>query len=59
MKARYLIPLGIFLILVVFLAIGLTKDPRDVPSVLIDKKASEFSLPDLFDPTKTVESSAM
>ena len=59
MKARYLIPLGIFLVLVVFLAIGLTKDPRDVPSVLIDKKASEFSLPDLFDPAKTVDSASM
>lgn len=59
MKARFLLPLGIFLVLVVLLGVGLTLDPRDVPSVLIDKKVSEFSLPDLFDPTKKVESSSM
>jgi len=59
MKARFLIPLGVFLALVVLLGVGLTLDPRDVPSVLIDKKASEFSLRDLFDPEKKVESSSM
>jgi len=59
MKARFLLPLGVFLVLVVLLGVGLTLDPRDVPSVLIDKKVSEFSLPDLFDPTRKVESSSM
>lgn len=59
MKARFLIPLGLFLALVVLLGVGLTLDPRDVPSVLIDKKASEFSLPDLFDPSKRVDSASM
>ena len=59
MKARFLVPLGVFLALVVLLGVGLTLDPRDVPSVLIDKKASEFSLRDLFDPDKTVNSSSM
>ena len=57
MKARYLIPLAIFAVLVVFLGIGLTLNPRDVPSVLIDKKAPSFTLPDLLDPEKTVDSS--
>jgi cytochrome c biogenesis protein CcmG/thiol:disulfide interchange protein DsbE len=59
MKARFLIPLGIFLVIVAFLGVGLTLNPRDVPSVLINKKAPEFSLPDLFDPSRTVESSSM
>ena len=59
MKARFLVPLGVFLVLVVLLGVGLTLDPRDVPSVLIDKKASEFSLRDLFDPDKTVDSASM
>lgn len=59
MKARFLIPLGIFLVLVAFLGIGLTLNPRDVPSVLINKKAPEFSLPDLYDPAKRVESASM
>ena len=59
MKARYLIPLGIFLVMVVFLGIGLTKDPRDVPSVLIDKPVSTFALRDLFDPNRQVRSEDM
>ncbi len=44
---RYLIPLAIFIILVIFLAIGLQNDPRYVPSPLIDKPAPAFSLPRL------------
>jgi cytochrome c biogenesis protein CcmG/thiol:disulfide interchange protein DsbE len=44
---RFLIPLGLFAVLVVFLAIGLTKDPREVPSPLIDKPAPMFNLPQL------------
>jgi cytochrome c biogenesis protein CcmG/thiol:disulfide interchange protein DsbE len=59
MKARFLIPLVLFLALAALLGVGLKLDPRDVPSVLIDKKASEFSLADLFDPEKRVESAAM
>lgn len=54
MKARYLVPLGIFVLLAIFLGIGLTLNPRDVPSVLIDKPAPRFTLPDLFDPARTV-----
>lgn len=45
MKAKALIPLALFLLLVVFLAIGLTRDPREIPSPLIDKPAPDFSLP--------------
>lgn len=56
MKVRFLFPLGIFLVMAVFLGIGLTLNPRDVPSVLIDEKAPELLLPDLFDSTKTVDS---
>ena len=59
MKARFLIPLAVFLVLVALLGVGLTLDPRDVPSVLIDKKAPEFSLRDLFDEQNRVDSSAM
>jgi cytochrome c biogenesis protein CcmG/thiol:disulfide interchange protein DsbE len=59
MKARFLIPLAVFLALMGLLYFGLGQDPRDVPSVLIDTKAPEFSLPDLFDPEKTVDSASM
>lgn len=50
---RYLIPLGLFLVLVVFLAIGLGRDPREVPSPLINKAAPAFRLPQLKAPDKT------
>ncbi len=48
-KARHLIPLGIFAVLVIFLGIGLTLDPKEVPSPLIDKPAPAFDLPRLYD----------
>lgn len=49
---RYLIPLVLFLGLVVFLAIGLGRDPHEVPSPLINKPAPSFQLAQLADPTK-------
>jgi len=52
---RYLTPLGIFIVLIVFLAIGLQNDPRYVPSPLIDKPAPEFSLPRLYAPNTSFE----
>jgi cytochrome c biogenesis protein CcmG/thiol:disulfide interchange protein DsbE len=51
MKAlKYIIPLAIFAALCVFLAIGLTKDPRKVPSPFIDKPAPAFTLAKLHEP---------
>ena len=44
---RFLIPLGLFGVLVVFLAIGLTRDPHEVPSPLVGKPAPQFQLPQL------------
>lgn len=54
MKARYLIPLGIFLVMVVFLGIGLTLDPREVPSPFIGKPAPAFKLERLHDARATI-----
>jgi cytochrome c biogenesis protein CcmG/thiol:disulfide interchange protein DsbE len=48
------LPLGIFLVLAVFLAAGLGLNPREVPSPLIDKAAPAFRLPQLQDPGKTL-----
>jgi cytochrome c biogenesis protein CcmG, thiol:disulfide interchange protein DsbE len=45
---RFLLPLGIFVVLVALLAFGLTRDPKRVPSPLIDKPAPAFTLPKLF-----------
>jgi len=42
---RALLPLLAFIILAVFLAIGLTKDPRKLPSPFIGKVAPSFVLP--------------
>ena len=50
---RYLIPLFLFLVLVIFLAIGLNRDPREVPSPLINKAAPAFNLPQLKEPAKS------
>ncbi|MBM3392669.1 MAG: DsbE family thiol:disulfide interchange protein [Betaproteobacteria bacterium] len=47
---RFLLPLGIFIVLVVFLAIGLSLNPREVPSPLIGKPAPAFELPQLHKP---------
>ena len=48
------LPLGVFLVLAVFLAAGLGLNPREVPSPLIDKAAPAFRLPQLQDPGKTL-----
>ncbi len=45
MNKKFLIPLALFAALVVFLAVGLTRDPREIPSPLVGKPAPEFSLP--------------
>ena len=45
MNKKFLIPLGLFAALVVFLAVGLTRDPREIPSPLVGKPAPDFSLP--------------
>ena len=47
---RFLLPLGLFVVLVAFLAVGLQLDPREVPSPLIGKPAPAFVLPQLADP---------
>ena len=53
LRARFLIPLALFAVMVVFLGMGLRLDPREVPSPLIDKPAPPFVLPQLHAPDKT------
>ncbi|MBF0218327.1 MAG: DsbE family thiol:disulfide interchange protein [Gammaproteobacteria bacterium] len=52
MSLKHLLPLAAFLLLVGLLAVGLTLNPREVPSPFIDKPAPAFSLPQLHDPEK-------
>lgn len=56
---RYLIPLVLFIVLVVFLAIGLGRDPHEVPSPLINKPAPGFKLAQLKEPTKSFSAEEM
>ncbi len=50
---RFLIPLVIFVVLIGFLAVGLNRDPREVPSPLVDKPAPAFQVPQLAAAEKT------
>ncbi|MEL6259132.1 MAG: hypothetical protein AAFQ67_08750, partial [Pseudomonadota bacterium] len=42
-----LMPVGVFLVVVVFLAIGLTRDPSVIPTEMIDRDMPAFELPEL------------
>ncbi len=53
---RFLLPLVAFVILVIFLGVGLTLNPRQVPSPLVDKPAPAFRLQQLYDTSKTLSS---
>lgn len=44
-RVFYLLPLAVFLVLAVYFAVGLTKDPKILPSALIDKPVPDFTLP--------------
>jgi cytochrome c biogenesis protein CcmG/thiol:disulfide interchange protein DsbE len=44
---RFLIPLALFVVLAVFLGIGLNRDPHQVPSPLVGKPAPNFTLAQL------------
>lgn len=50
---RFLLPLVVFAVLVGFLAVGLTLNPREVPSPLVGKPAPAFRLPQLHEQDKT------
>jgi cytochrome c biogenesis protein CcmG, thiol:disulfide interchange protein DsbE len=51
---RFIIPLGLFAMLVFFLWRGLALDPREVPSPLIGKPAPAFALTRLDDASRTI-----
>lgn len=49
---RFIFPFVIFIVLAVFLFIGLNLNPREVPSPLVGKPAPAFVLPQLHNPSK-------
>ena len=50
MKKRLFLPLAFFVVLAAVLGVGLSLNPREVPSPLIGRPAPAFSLPQLQDP---------
>lgn len=53
----FILPLIVFIAMVGFFAVGLTLNPRHLPSPLIGKPAPEFTLPRLKAPEETIEMS--
>jgi len=51
---RYLVPMGILLVLLYFLRAGLNLNPKEVPSPLIGKPAPAFALPRLDQPAQQI-----
>lgn len=51
---RALLPLGLFMLIGIAFAIGLTKDPSRLPSELIDRPFPEFALSELYDESETL-----
>jgi cytochrome c biogenesis protein CcmG/thiol:disulfide interchange protein DsbE len=56
---RWSLPLAVFLIVLGFLFVGLFRDPREVPSPLIDKPAPQFSLAQLHRPERRLATADM
>ncbi len=52
---KFLIPLLLFIVMAVFLGVGLKLNPKEIPSPLINKPAPAFSLPILAAPEKTLK----
>lgn len=59
MKAKFLIPFAIFIVLAGFLFKGLYLDPRTLPSALINKEMPSWELPLLFDKGTNFETKNM
>ena len=53
------IPLAVFAVIAVFLGVGLTLKPREVPSPLIDKPAPAFTLTQLHAPDRAISPEAL
>jgi cytochrome c biogenesis protein CcmG/thiol:disulfide interchange protein DsbE len=56
---RWSIPFAIFVVLVAFLYVGLSRDPREVPSPLLDKPAPAFALSQLHDPASKLSNAEL
>jgi cytochrome c biogenesis protein CcmG/thiol:disulfide interchange protein DsbE len=59
MKTKFLVPLLLFVVLIGFLAVGLNRDPHEVPSPLINKAAPAFEVEQLGQSKKTFSPALM
>src|SRR3974390_3483242 len=50
---KFVIPLVLFVALAIFLAVALTRDPREIPSPFIGKPAPGFKLERLHEPAQS------
>ncbi len=53
-KLKFILPLALFFALVIFLAVGLRLNPREVPSPLVGRPAPTFTLPSLLKPEQSI-----
>jgi len=49
---RFILPFVVFMIMAAFMYVGLSLNPREVPSPLVGKAAPAFTLPQLHEPSK-------
>jgi cytochrome c biogenesis protein CcmG/thiol:disulfide interchange protein DsbE len=54
LKLKFVLPLAVFVVIVIFLGVGLNMDPRLIPSPLINKPAPAFKLSSLDDPRQVI-----
>jgi cytochrome c biogenesis protein CcmG/thiol:disulfide interchange protein DsbE len=59
MNRLLFLPLILFVVLVMFLLVGLRRDPHEVPSPLINKSTPDFQLPQLQQATATFSAKEM
>ncbi|MEJ5988474.1 DsbE family thiol:disulfide interchange protein [Ramlibacter sp. PS3R-8] len=56
---RFMLPFAVFIGLAIVLALGLTRDPKVLPSALIEKPAPAIDLPLLHDPQQRLQIGAL
>jgi len=56
---KFVLPLVVFVALVSLFVFALKRDPRAIPSTMIDKPTPQFARPDLLDPSKLVTQDAL
>lgn len=56
---KFILPFILFILLALFLGVGLKLNPRNIPSPLIDKPAPKFALPSLENPKQILRTDTM